>query len=186
MRRFLETFSLPQLILCALMAALGIAVKAVAVPLAHIVTGPLLIPGGAVAGGLYMLFLVLACALCGRLGAATVTALVQAILVMVTGLSGSHGAFSLITYLLPGLAVDLVMLLTRHRGGCVLCCFFAGAAANIAGTLAVGAAVLGLPVVPLMLSLALAALSGGLGGLLARRIAKSLQDLGVVNTGQAS
>lgn len=184
MRRFLEKFSLLQLVLCALMAALGIAVKAVIVPLTHIVTGPLLIPGGAVAGGLYMLFLVLACALCGKLGAATVTAFIQAVLVIVTGLSGSHGAFSLVTYTLPGLAVDLVMLLMRHRGGCILCCFFAGVAANVAGTLAVGAAVLGLPLVPLLLSLALAALSGGLGGLLVRRISKSLQELGVIQTSQ--
>ena len=180
MKKWLKSFSLFDLLLCSLMAALGIAVKSVVVPLVHIITGALLIPGGALAGGFYMLFLVLACCLTHRLGAASVTALVQAILVMVTGLFGSHGVMSLVTYFLPGLAIDFVMFLTRHRGGCITCCFVGGMAANVVGTVAVNFTFFDLPLVPLLLSLALAALSGGLGGLLAYSMSKKLHDMGVI------
>ena len=38
------------------LAACGLAIKTGVVPLAQMITGPLLIPGGVVAGGCYMLF----------------------------------------------------------------------------------------------------------------------------------
>ena len=80
---------------------------------------------------------------------------------------GSHGALSVVSYSLTGLAVDLVMLLLRHKGCCLLCCFFGGMAANLTGTLIVNAAFFELPAVPLLLSVTAGALSGGFGGVLA-------------------
>lgn len=53
-------FTLVDHMITAVLAAAGIAIKTVIVPLAQMITGPLLIPGGVVAGGFYMLFLVLA------------------------------------------------------------------------------------------------------------------------------
>ena len=58
-------FTLVDHMVMAMLAASGIAIKVVVVPLAQMVTGPLLIPGGVVAGGFYMLFLVLASAITG-------------------------------------------------------------------------------------------------------------------------
>ena len=173
-------FSLPDCILMAMLAALGVAVKAVVTPLAQIITGPLFIPGGAVAGGFYMLFLVLATSLTGKRGAALLTALVQAVLVTIGGVGGSHGAASLLTYTAPGLAVELVfLLLYRHRACCPLCCFLAGMCANLAGCLAVNLAIFRLSALPLLLALSVAALAGGLGGLIAHGVAKNLQKLGL-------
>ena len=50
MKKLINKFSTFELVLIALSAALGIAVKPVIVPLVHIITGPLYIPGGAAAG----------------------------------------------------------------------------------------------------------------------------------------
>ena len=52
-------FRLSDYIIIAMMASIGIAVKTIIVPLAQIITGPLFIPGGVLAGGFYMMFLVL-------------------------------------------------------------------------------------------------------------------------------
>ncbi len=175
--RVLARFTVFDLIIMALMACLGIAVKPLVVPLAHMITGPLFIPGGALAGGFYMLWLVLGAGIVGKLGAATVIALVQAIVILAIGFFGTHGAASLITYLLPGLAVDLVYWVIRHRGCCVMCCFLGGIAANVSGTLLVNLVFFRLPLIPLLLTSSTAALSGGLGGLLAWQLLVRLRRL---------
>jgi ABC-type thiamin/hydroxymethylpyrimidine transport system permease subunit len=162
------------------MAALGIAVKSVIVPLVHIITGPLYIPGGVVAGGIYMLFLVLAVSLTGMRGAAAFCGFCQGIMVLIISMGGTHGAFSIVSYTITGLAVDLIILILRHRGCCVLCCFFGGMAANLTGTLIVNAAFFEMPVIPLILCLTAGALSGGFGGILAWTITKQLKKFGVV------
>ena len=173
-------FTLTDYILIAMMASMGIAIKVVIVPLAHIITGPMYIPGGVVAGGFYMMFLVLGTAITQKLGTATLIALVQAVLVTVTGTLGSHGAASLFTYTLPGLCVDILFLVMRHRGCCAICCFLGGVIANLAGSFAVNLAIFNLSMVPLLLSLSAAALSGGLGGLVAYTVAKQIRKLGIL------
>lgn len=176
-KRFLYSFSVFNIIIIAMCAALGVAVKPILVPLIHIITGPLFIPGGAVAGGFYMLFIIVAAGLTGKAGAATLTCAVQAILVLVTGIIGSHGILSLLTYILPGIMVDLLLLLIRHRCCCAVCCFFAGMAANLTGTFLANIVFFRLPIIPLMLSLFAAALSGALGGLIAWGLIKKLKNI---------
>ena len=51
LQKMLDKFSVFDLIIIAMISTLGIASKPVIVPLSHIITGPLLIPGGVVAGG---------------------------------------------------------------------------------------------------------------------------------------
>ncbi len=165
------SYSTYDLMLIALMAGLGLAIKPVIVPLTHMVTGPLLIPGGSVAGGFYMMWLVLAGTLTGKFGAAFLTALVQALIVMISGSFGNHGAASIISYTVPGLAIELIWLITRSRGQTLLSCFLAGMAANISGTYLSNLLFFRLPAIPLLFSLSIASLSGGLGGLIAWRLA---------------
>jgi len=168
-----------HLILIAVIAALGIAVRPIVVPLAQLITGP--IPGGAAAGAIYMLFLVLAAALTKVRGAGLLCGLVQALLVMTLGIAGSHGVMSLVTFTLPGIAVDLVFFIAvrKHKPAGLLACFFAGMLANIAGTVSVNFVFFSLPWVPLLLSLSLAAFSGGVGGVAAFAITKQLQKRSV-------
>lgn len=178
-RKFLQHFSLFELILLAFIAAAGIAVKPVVVSLSHLITGPLMIPGGALAGGFYMLFVVLGGALVGKRGGATLVCLIQSIIVLVSGVYGSHGAASLLTYIVPGLMVDLLWLLAASNGAALLPCFFGCMVANVSGTILVNFVFFRLPLIPLLLSAVLAAFSGGLGGLIAWQILKRLKRLNV-------
>ncbi len=173
---FIARFSIYDFVVIALMACLGIVTKPLIVPLVHLVTGPLFIPGGAVAGGFYMMWLVLGAALVKKSGAATLIALVQAIVVMGVGMLGTHGLLSLITYVVPGLAVDGVFAVSRHRGCCAGCCFAAGIAANTSGALLVNLVFFRLPLIPLLLTLSAGALSGGIGGLIAHTVSRRFSD----------
>ena len=177
-KKFIGTFSIYHLMVITFLAALGIAIKAVIVPFVHLITGPLFIPGGAIAGGLYMMFLVLSVSLTGKAGAASLCGFVQAIMVLATGVGGHHGAFTLISYTVTGLAIDLLMLAMRHRGCCRLCCFLGGMVSNLTGTLVVNVAFFALPVIPLMLVLCSAALSGCIGGLIAWSLTRQLRKIG--------
>ncbi len=175
MQKFLDRFSLYDLIIIALLAALGIATKSIIVPLAHIITGPFFIPSGAVAGGFYMMWLVLGFGITGRRGTMTLIGLVQAILVIATGIVGSHGVISLLTYTMPGILADLGLFLIGHRVCCLPCSFLAGLLCNITGTIMVNLVYFRLPLIPLVLSLSIAALSGGLGGMLAFKILEQIR-----------
>lgn len=179
MKKLLRRFSVRDLLLVSAMAAAGIAVKPLVSTLAHIVSTPLMIPGGVLAGGLYMLWLVVAFGLTRRRGTAFLVGFVQALLVMLTGLPGSHGLLSLFSYTLPGAAIDLVFLLIRRKIDNMPLAFLAGLTANLAGTAAVNFIFFGLPLIPLLLSLSLAALSGGLGGILSWGLLSALGRFGV-------
>ena len=179
MNKILQHFTVRDLVLIAAMAALGIAIKPVVVPLVHLVSMPLMIPGGALAGGLYMMWMVVAEGLTGKRGTATMVGFVQAILVMVAGVAGSHGAMSLLSYTLPGVAVDLGLLLMRHRVCCLPCASVAGVLANLTGTVMSNVIFFSLPLIPLLLSLTVSAFSGGIGGLLSWQLLKSLTRFGI-------
>jgi len=179
-KRWLSKYTPFHLILIAAMAALGVAVKPVVSTLVHAVTGPLFIPGGAVAGGVYMLFVVLAASLTGAKGAGTLCGLCQGLLVLAMGAPGSHGALSPFTYTLPGLAADLMFLLFARREANLLACCFAGLLANLAGTASANLVFFSLPAVPLLLSLCAAALSGALGGVAAWGITKQLKQWKII------
>lgn len=172
--RALRAFSTRDLVMIAVLAALGIAIKPIVVPIAHMVAAPFLIPGGAFAGGLYMMWLVVGMGIVGKRGTATLIAIVQALLVMFTGVIGSHGVMSLITYTMPGIAMDLGLLVVGHRCCCLRCCFLAGVLANVTGTLMVSMIFFSLPTIPLLLALCTAALSGGVGGIIAWQVIKQL------------
>lgn len=176
-RKILDGFSLYDLIIIAMMAALGMATKPIVVPLAHILTGPFFIPAGAVAGGFYMMWLVLGFGITGKRGTMTLICVVQAILVIATGIVGSHGVLSLLTYTMPGVLADLGLLLIRHRVCCLTCAFLAGLLCNIGGTIMVNFVYFRLPIIPLALSLSIAALSGGLGGIVAFKILQQIKQL---------
>ncbi|OPX91356.1 MAG: hypothetical protein A4E52_00519 [Pelotomaculum sp. PtaB.Bin013] len=176
-RKMLDKFSIFDLIVIAMISALGIASKPLIVPLSHIITGPLLIPGGVVAGGFYMLWIVLGAGIVGKPGTATLLGIVQALMVFGSGIFGSHGAMTLLSYTLPGVAVDLILYLIKHKVCCPACAFLAGLTANVTGSVLVNIIYFRLPFVPLMLALSVAALSGGLGGIIAFRASQLVNKI---------
>ncbi len=175
----IKGFSVRELVLTAAMAALGVAVKPIVSSVAHTISTPLMIPGGALAGGLYMMWLVVAMGLTGKRGTATLAGLIQALLIMLLPISGSHGAMSLLSYTLPGLAVDLGLLLIGRRVQSLPTAFYAGILANVAGTAVVNVIFFTLPLIPLLLSLFVAAFSGALGGILSWQLLRALKRFGV-------
>lgn len=177
--QFFKKFTVFDLIIMAIVAALGIAIKPVIVPLVHIITGPLFIPGGTIAGGVYMMWIVIGAGLVGKRGAATIIALVQAIIVIAAGVVGTHGIVSMLTYLAPGVAVELLLWATRQKGDNIFICFFAGMVANSVGIVLSNFVFFKLPLVPLVLTIAGGALSGGLGGLLAYIIIKGFKKINI-------
>lgn len=181
MRGFLKRFSMFDLVVISLTAALGIGIKPIIVPLVHIVTGPLYIPGGAAAGGFYMLWIALGLGITGKLGTGTLIGLVQALLVIITGVYGTHGAVSIITYTLPGVITDVGALLLGKRLVSPPGFFILGLLANVSGTFLSSMIFFRLPLIPLLLSLSAASLSGGLGGLIAYRLVKELTAMGIIN-----
>lgn len=175
----LKRFTVRDLILIATFAAIGIAIKPIVGPLVKIFSTPLGIPGGSLAGGFYMMWLVLAVMIVDKPYTGTVFGLLQAIGVLIFGIAGNQGAISLITYTVPGVIADLLMLLFRHCKRLpvhlTVC-----AAVNLAG--AVLAAILIFRHPPLILAAigSLSIASGILGGYLSFAIYTSLTKMRII------
>jgi hypothetical protein len=90
---------------------------------------------------------------------------------------------TLVTYIAPGIAVELLLLVTRQRGDNIFICFFSGMAANMVGTVLTNFVFFKLPLIPLALTVAGGALSGGLGGLLAYSIIKGFKKINIAGLG---
>lgn len=172
MGRVFQKYTLFELVMMAVLAALGIAMKSVVKPLAQIVCGPFMIPAGTLAGGLYMMWMIIGYGLIKKPGTALIISIIQALLVIFTGSVTSHGIMSLVTYVMPGLAIELLYLIIRHRGCCLGCCALGGLAANVVGVACVNFVFFKVPDVYLVLVLAIAALSGLIGGVLAWELIK--------------
>jgi len=167
-------FTTFNLILMALMAAIGLAIKPLVKTLTHIVSTPLGIPGGTLGGGFYMMWLCLIAAIVPRFGSATLTGLIQGLVVLITGWFGGHGAASLITYTLPGLAIDLTAYIYRRRDKIDAQIFFC-VISNLVGTYLVGLIIMRLPKAPLLISLSMAIISGCIGGVLSYLIFQQMK-----------
>ena len=166
-----------DLVLVTLFASLGMATKNVIHPLAAAITEPFFVPAGAVAGGLYMMWPVMAFGLVRKVGAASLTSLIQAFISLVLPF-GNFGLLSFIIYLGPGLAIDGFFLLSRHKACCAGCCIGASALANAVGTVLVAALVLVSPLVVLSFLAVIAAISGGVGGFIANMLLVRVRKIG--------
>ena len=181
MNKFLRLFHIFELLIIAMMATLGIAVKPYIKAVVSIVSGPLFIPGGTLAGGFYLIWMLIGTGLVKKTGTATLIALTQGIMIMITGIYGSHGVMSVVTYTLPGLVVDVLLFIMRKKGDGILDCFLGGMLANLTGTFLSNLLFFHLPLIPLILTLSTSMLSGGLGGLLAHKIIKLIQKSSIIH-----
>ncbi len=162
----------------ALFASLGLATKNIIHPLVAALTGPLYVPTGAVAGGVYMMWPVMAFGFVRKLGAASMTSLTQAFISLLLPF-GNFGLLSFVIYLAPGLAIDAFFLLSRHKACCAPCCIIAAAIANVVGTILVGALVLWLPWGVLSFLAVVAAISGCIGGFIANMLLIRIGRIGL-------
>lgn len=163
---FLKRFSTSDLIIITVLVSLGIAVKPVVGPLSKLISTPLGIPGGSFAGGFYMMWLVLAVCIVNKRFTGTLFGILQAILVLMIGMAGKQGAFSLVSYTLPGVVADLVFWLLGkpHKLGTHLSLC---ALANITGSVVTGLFFFRMPGVMVGVNVAFSLASGIVGGYLA-------------------
>lgn len=150
-----------------LMAVFGIALKPIIGPLAQMIASVLFIAPGSIAGAIFMIWPMLALLVVKRFGTAVSVGLLQGIIVMVTGLYGSHGILSLLTYTLPCLMIDIGYWTVRRSNRRFLL-FIPTALGNATGAALVGWLLMRLPWIPLSISIGLAFLLGGISGILAK------------------
>lgn len=167
-----------QVVMVALVAAAGVGVKPLIVPIVRGIALSLGLPAGSVAGGLYMFWLVLGNMATGLRWGAAYVGMVQAALAAVWGTPGPQGLWMFLMYVTPGVAADLVLWGPRSmalappawRGAA------AGAAANMTGTVLMASLFYRMPAAVVVVAGVSGAVSGAGGGLLAviilRRVTK--------------
>lgn len=168
-RKFLQQFTTSDLVIIALLSAGGIATKPFVRALAQIFTGSV-IPIGTVAGIFYMLWIVLACCIVQKRGTAVLVGIVQSVLVVAFDMLGNRGLANLLVYIVPGITLELVMLLFPRYVSSLFSSFTAGGVANATGAVIVGWLFLRLPAIPLSVSAAVSYLFGGVGGIIAFKL----------------
>lgn len=160
-----------DLTVLALIAALSIATKPYTHSVFAIVTQPFGIPVGVAAGGLYMFWVVLAGYVVNRTGAVFLLCLLQGLLAIALGFTGPLGALVIVSYVLPGLAIEaLYLALGLVWADCrtiAVGSALAGALGNIVGALANAVLMFRLKGGILVVISPPSALSGAIGGFLA-------------------
>jgi len=176
-KKILRGFSSFDLVIIALLSAGGIATKPFVRLLTQILTGTL-IPSGAVAGVIYMFWIILACSVTKKRGTAILVGVVQAILVIAFDMLGNKGIANLLVYVMPVIVLELGMLLFPRYVSSAFSGFIAGMLANATGTLIMGYVFMRLPVIPLLVSLGVASVFGGLGGMLGVSLSRVMRRFG--------
>lgn len=90
----------------------GLFAKKLISPAANLITESLHIPGG-VATSFSLMFLVTAASVIPVFGCATIMGAVQSLLALCFGMTGSMGLLAPIGYIMPGIAIDLILLVSR-------------------------------------------------------------------------
>lgn len=168
---------LKRLIFMALCCDLGIVSKKLIAPAANLLTDLLRIPGG-ISASFSLMFLVLAAAFVPRFGAATLMGAVQSGIAVCMGTVGSMGALAPLSYILPGIVIDSVLLLSRRlklerSASLVYACIFA----SFTACLTANSIVFHLRGTAFWLYGCVAALSGAVCGVLAGACAKTLDPV---------
>ena len=170
----MRSYRLRTIIFLALCCDLGLFSKRLIAPAANVITDALHIPGG-IGTSFSLMFLVVA----------AMMGIVQSVIALSLGMVGSMGALSPVGYIVPGIAVDLLVALTRRlplsrTEKAVL----TNATAGVCAALTANLIVFRLQGAALVLYLCVAASSGAICGIpaseLVRRLApvigRSLQE----------
>lgn len=172
----MKKLDLRTLIFLSLCCDLGLFVKRVVSPFANVITDALHIPGG-VGTAFSLMFLVVAAGMFPRFGYATIMAAAQSLLAFSLGMVGSMGALAPIGYIVPGIVMDAVWLVSRKVGlPRPIALVLMNMSASLSACLTANCLVFQLQGVVLLLYLAVAALSGMVCGLLAGWVVKRLES----------
>ena len=170
----MNRFSLRNLLFLTLCCDLGLFSKRLIAPAANILTDFLRIPGG-IGTSFSLMFLIVAAELVPVFGCAALMSMIQSAIALSLGMVGSMGILSPIGYIVPGIVIDLIFLLSRKTGlGTDLTLTLANMLGAAAAGLTANLIVFHLPGVPLALyivvALASGAVCGGFAGVLVKRL----------------
>ena len=159
----------------ALCCDLGVFSKRIIGPVANILTDSLHIPGG-IGTSFSIMFVLVGAESCGIPGCAVLMCCVQSMIALAIGTTGSMGALAPIGYILPGLAMELCMLVRKrwmlYSSDAIA---ITNALASMAAALAANFITFGLKGVVLLLYLSVSGTSGLLFGYLGSKIIKRLK-----------
>jgi len=176
---WLRKYSSQDLLFIAILSALGLAAKPIITPLIHLISAPLMIPGGSLAGGLYMMWIALAIAIVNKPGAGLLVGITQAIVMLSMGYFGNHGAISLISYTLPGLLAEFIALFFKNKGTLAFH-VLAVTVSNLTGATIVTIIVMRLAAIPFLISLIAATISGIVGGIISFSMFNKLKKYKII------
>ena len=173
----LKHLNLRAWLFMALCCDLGFFSKKLISPVAHLITGFLHIPGG-VSTSFSLMFLVIAAALMPTFGCATLMGAVQSMLALFLGMTGRMGLLAPIGYILPCLAIDLILFafrkITNHTSAGII---LASIAASVTACLTTNMLVYRLWGIVLLLYVFVSAVSGALCGVLAVSLVNRLRPV---------
>jgi len=152
-----------------LMAASGLALKPIIGPIGKLIGTLFFIPGGSISGAIYMIWPMLAILVVRQFGAASLVGLLEGVIVIITGIYGSHGILSIFTYLIPCLVIDIIYATYSSKTNQFLHAL-PTALGNMSGSLLVAHFIMHVPTAPLLFGLIPAFIFGGLGGIFAFRL----------------
>ena len=173
----MKRFSLRNLLFLTLCCDLGLFSKRLIAPAANILTDFLRIPGG-IGTSFSLMFLVVAAELVPIFGCATLMSIIQSMIALSLGMVGSMGILSPIGYIVPGIVIDLIFLLSRKTGlGTDLTLTLANMLGAASASLAANFIVFNLPGIPLALYVVVALASGAVCGSFAGVLSKRLRPV---------
>lgn len=169
--------SLSKLIFMALCCDMGILLKKLIAPAQNIVTQALHIPGG-IGASASLMFIIAGAMMCDIPGCATLMCITQSLIALALGTSGSMGALAPIGYIVPGIAIDLLLLIMkRGRISRTECFMIVNALAGTVASLVANIITFRLEGPPLWLYVSVAFMSGAVCGLLGARLVSRVEPI---------
>ena len=177
--RFFDGSLRSDLLIMVVFCFAGVLCKKLINPVANAITGALHIPGG-ISTAVALIFLVIAASLTKRKWSASAMGMMQAAMALAMGSMGSMGLLRPLAYLIPGIVIDLVMLIPEGKSGGLFTsrakAFFANILSSVSAALFADLVVFHLPTKPLMAYLCVAALSGAVCGFVAGAVVAPIKD----------
>ena len=177
--RFFDGSLRSDLLIMVVFCFAGVLCKKLINPVANAITGALHIPGG-ISTAVALMFLVIAASLTKRKWSASTMGMMQAAMALAMGSMGSMGLLRPLAYLIPGIVIDLVMLIPEGKSGGLFTsrakAFFANILSSVSAALFADLVVFHLPTKPLMAYLCVAALSGAVCGFVAGAVVAPIKD----------
>jgi hypothetical protein len=165
--RFFNNSLISEIVFMIICCIAGVFCKKMINPYANMITDALHVPGG-ISTAVSLMFLVIASGVSSRKWSATIMGIMQASAAMAIGMVGSMGLLFPLAYIIPGVVIDLVMMIPfKNRISLRIKALAANIFGSISAALFADIVVFHLPLKALVVYLCLAALSGAICGLFA-------------------